>query len=453
MQRPDDELVEGVRAGDREALAELFNRYWRAARAAALAVTGNWATAEDAASEGFWHAIAGIDSLQDAGRFAPWLRTIVARSAKAQKRKEARHDPIETLDFRDTGLSAADLVLRCELNAVVQKALSTLPARLREALALVYFEGYESEQAARFLGIPAGTLRRRLHEGRARLRDAAKALIERKTRVNDFDQDQTAKLQALIAGGNLEDAMREILLARPPRQELLDLLRDAPIDSAMAGRLRLEVKSVLTAGSDRSVSEDDPVRVVARLIRKALPEFQEWQLDPQEASSSFFTQGEHVQRLKALLPPGFTEGDPGAFLRQTRSLILLGEDGEVRSIFEAFQRLSPSGKGRGALADVLDLTWMSAGPVNLHAVQEILERIQRIVAPDAEAAYASYTEPRYRAALQLELAGTRAAMGGVLAEWPGCPSGVGAAHVRLLLEPWAAVLSGQPVHFSPLPPG
>ena len=45
-----------------------------------------------------------------------------------------------------------------------------LPDRLRESMALIYFEGYDSEAAARFLDVPAGTLRRRLHDGRRQLR-------------------------------------------------------------------------------------------------------------------------------------------------------------------------------------------------------------------------------------------------------------------------------------------
>lgn len=104
------------------------------------------------------------------------------------------------------------------------------------------------------------------------------------------------------------------------------------------------------------------------------------------------------------------------------------------------------------MSDAIDLTWMSHETINLYSVQEFLERLMQAVVPDAEATFASYTEPRYRAALQLGLAGTRAATGGVLTAWPGHPSGVESAHVRLLLEPWAAVHKGQLARFSPPPP-
>jgi hypothetical protein len=64
-----------------------------------------------------------------------------------------------------------------------------------------------------------------------------------------------------------------------------------------------------------------------------------------------------------------------------------------------------------------------------------------------------YDEPRYRSALQLQGGGLSARFthGGVLAEWPGRPQGVDAAHLRIFLEPWATVQSGQVVEFDPLP--
>src|SRR5215468_55201 len=78
----DQELVERGRLGDGAAIGQLFSRYWRAARAAAFGVSGEFAAAEDAAAEGFRQALAGLDKLRDPSRFGPWLRTIVIRQAR-----------------------------------------------------------------------------------------------------------------------------------------------------------------------------------------------------------------------------------------------------------------------------------------------------------------------------------------------------------------------------------
>ena len=64
MPQPSDRtLVELAQQGDRTAIGELFSRYWRAARAAAFGVTGEFGSAEDAAAEAFVEALSGIAGL------------------------------------------------------------------------------------------------------------------------------------------------------------------------------------------------------------------------------------------------------------------------------------------------------------------------------------------------------------------------------------------------------
>jgi hypothetical protein len=85
--------------------------------------------------------------------------------------------------------------------------------------------------------------------------------------------------------------------------------------------------------------------------------------------------------------------------------------------------------------------------------QDLLERLSSAVLPGEQVRFSIYEEPRYRSALQLQVGGpsARFAHGGVLAEWPGRPRGAAAAHLRIFLEPWATVYSGQDVEFEPIP--
>ncbi|MHC4702370.1 MAG: RNA polymerase sigma factor [Planctomycetota bacterium] len=66
-------------------MADLYRRFWRAARATAYGVTRDFSLAEDAASEAFYSALNGLEGLRDTTRFGPWLRTIVVRTAKRRK--------------------------------------------------------------------------------------------------------------------------------------------------------------------------------------------------------------------------------------------------------------------------------------------------------------------------------------------------------------------------------
>lgn len=420
----DRALVERAQNGDRSAIASLFSRFWRAARAAALGVTGDWAAAEDAASEGFRQALMSLSSLENPDRFAAWLRTIVirqARSAMLQKRPGASvHEAELAGQLRDPHEHPGETFARRQLADLVQQALQQLPPPLRETIALHYFEGYAPAAAARFLGIPDGTFRRRLHDGHAQLRRIVEKLIHDRSSSHMNNEEQSlARLKTML--GRDEDvpqALRETLALRPTPPELLNLIRDRLTHPAgPADLIRAAAAQVSGAGPS------DPA-IVAR-IRHALPGFEEWNLDTGEAAARFFAPGHHSyqSRVRSILPPGFAEGRPGAFLRTTRAI--LHPNQEIR------------------ITNALDLTWMVASPLELHSVQETLERLCATVFPGAPLRFSSFdaAEPRFRSALQLHFEGVpeRAALGGVLTEWPGCPAGVGAASVRLFLEPWAIV--------------
>ncbi len=392
----DGELVDRVRRGEGAAAGELFSRYWRAARAAAFGATGEWASAEDAASEGFRQALVRIGSLEDPDRFAPWLRRIVIRKARdgARQRRLLAAESGEILPDPERPGEALE---RRQLAAVIHEAARRLPEPLRETMALHYFEGYEPPEAARFLGIPAGTLRRRLHDGRQRLRVAVEEILDRSKPMNDDQQQRTEKLRAMIAEGDIYQATREAfaLRARP---------------GAFTGLLPGGLDAVRQLAREVPPLEEGPVLAA---IRKALPEFEEWQ-------------------------PGWdqTKVRPGAYIRVSRALVHRTADGRVRSAAElvrdcpdeqAFQAAS----GGLELTAAADLIW-TAPAVDLRAVQALLERLAVRILPAAEARFSHYDEPRYRAALQLHFADApfRAAAGGVLA-------GGDAAHVRIFSDRWA----------------
>ena len=468
-ERADRELVEPARRGDAPAIAELFSRYWRAARAAAFGVTGELASAEDAAAEAFRQALAGLDSLRNPDQFGSWLRTIVVRKARLelQSRRPTADALVE--DVSDQNQRPDDALERLELGALIQQAVRELPDRLREAMALVYFEGYDSEAAARFLDIPAGTLRRRLHEGRGQVRSAIEQLLHGSKRMNEERERHIQRFKSLMDDGNIYQALRESLALRPPPRELIDLFIRRQMASAndsqdvVGGETRREfireAAQRFTGPSDRATDPKHPVGAIAAAIRQALPDFQDWPLDAGEAAARFFTgTGEYRDRLQAVLPPGFTEGRPGAFVRATRGILRLSENGRVQSIYQLLRESPDEQTFREAkddmrISDVLDLTWMVAGPLELRSVQELLERLRSAFLSREQVRFSPYDEPRYRSALQLHVDGrsARFAHGGVLAEWPGRPHGVDSAHLRIFLEPWATVQSGQVVEFHQLP--
>jgi RNA polymerase sigma-70 factor (ECF subfamily) len=65
--------------------------------------------------------------------------------------------------------NAEDLALASEFGRRVEKAMETLPERLRLVLVLSAMDGHSLEEVADLLRLPIGTVKSRLHIARRRL--------------------------------------------------------------------------------------------------------------------------------------------------------------------------------------------------------------------------------------------------------------------------------------------
>ena len=444
-------------------MADLYRRYWRAARAAAYGVTADLALAEDAASEAFCAALEHLADLRDPQRFGPWLRTIAVRTARRLAAARRKRNQVERQKQPDPQVSApATRLEREELAGLIHLAVGNLPATLREALSLFYFEGYSTDDAASFLDVPVGTLKRRLHDARLRLRDAAEQILKGK-RLMDPKREQILQQVRDFAekGGDTEafvEVMRQAWTLRPLPWELLRKVRQqhwrriaAKLKENKGNLQQLRQLMERWSGpSERAQNPDDPVGATARAIRAALPEFQTWQVAPSLIVNTVL-EGDASSHL----PPGFAEGEPGAYLRATRGLVLLKPDGSLQTTADLVKEPPPKDPAQRKerdvrISDVLDLTWLRPEPIELRSIEELLQRLVEAVVPETKARFHSLEEPQYRSALRLQLADIRipAALGGVYYPWPEIPEGTSSAHVRIFLESWATARSGQTVELA-----
>ena len=134
----------------------------------ALSVVGNATDAEDVTQDAFLRAYLKFESLKDPQQFRTWVCRIARRVAlnrvrsdtRFRKREENTYD--ETTTAVDVAATAEDREFRRRLDA----AMDRLPKRLREIVLLCAIDELEPASVAAILGIPAGTVRSRLHAGR-----------------------------------------------------------------------------------------------------------------------------------------------------------------------------------------------------------------------------------------------------------------------------------------------
>lgn len=179
MEESDAALVARVRAGDPRAADRLLERYVRACRAVALAVTGNEDDADDACQEGIVAAIERIDSCRHPARFGGWLLQIVRNRARNLVRHHAVRaaEPLELHELAGKDSAAAELE-QGELRKRLLMALAELTEVQREVVLLHDLEGWKHVEIAEHLGLAAGTVRSHLHHARRHLRGSLSEDLE-----------------------------------------------------------------------------------------------------------------------------------------------------------------------------------------------------------------------------------------------------------------------------------
>ena len=166
-------LVERAREGDRAAYGELVTRFQPAVYAVALARLRNPGEAQELTQEVFIHGMTKLEQLRDAHCFAGWLRQITVRMAINRLTRRAPLQGAEPEVLQNT--AAADdtpleELVRNEAKAELQRGLERLKPIDRDTLVAFYIRGRTLKQMSREFETPVGTIKRRLHVARNRLK-------------------------------------------------------------------------------------------------------------------------------------------------------------------------------------------------------------------------------------------------------------------------------------------
>jgi len=142
----------------------------------AYRLTGNRYDAEDLTQEVFVRVFRSL-STYTPGTFQGWLHRITTNLFldQARRRQRIRFDALpEDAPERLPGVepSPAQAYDDRHLDADVQAALDALPPEFRAAVVLCDIEGLSYEEIAATLNVKLGTVRSRIHRGRAQLREA-----------------------------------------------------------------------------------------------------------------------------------------------------------------------------------------------------------------------------------------------------------------------------------------
>jgi len=176
----DEYLVSLSQAGSTEALDGLARRWTpRLLRYATRVLGGSGDSAEaarDVVQETWIGAIRGLRGLRDPAQFPAWIYGIATRKCADVIRANTRRRRLDArVEADDMGRQMTSVTSEEQIDLAT--AIRGLPPIHRAAVHLFYREELSVEEISSVLGIPAGTVKSRLHHARETLKRQLGAVV------------------------------------------------------------------------------------------------------------------------------------------------------------------------------------------------------------------------------------------------------------------------------------
>ena len=161
--RPDLELVQDVRNGNRQAYTELMRRYQQRIYWVARRIVGSHEEADDVTQDAFIKAFLALGDFRGDASFFTWIYRIAVNLSLNAVRKQqlmgylreslllnkilpAQDDPSAQVEFNDT-------------NSRLEKAILTLPEKQRAVFIMRYYDELSYEEISKILKTSVGGLK------------------------------------------------------------------------------------------------------------------------------------------------------------------------------------------------------------------------------------------------------------------------------------------------------
>lgn len=168
----DRQLLRQIADGDRQALAELYERYQRTLFGYLRQLTPDYGLAEELLQDTLVAVWKSAQSFESRSSVQTWLIGIARRQAHntLRQRKLLFVDESELEGLVSTDTEPEDFIFASVARDELVEAFKQLAPAYREVLALIFVEELTYQETARILDVPLGTVKSRLSNARRVLR-------------------------------------------------------------------------------------------------------------------------------------------------------------------------------------------------------------------------------------------------------------------------------------------
>ena len=191
-------FIRRLQARDEAAFSELIDLYERRVFALIYRMVGRRDEAEDLTQDVFLQAFRAIDRFRGDAKLSTWLFRVAVNLTKnrlkytARRGGDAKQD-VDALNDRSSfgqaqGVSVGgvdrpdELVQGMQLEQIVRRAMMELEPDFRQLVVLRDVEDLTYDEIAAVTGLPKGTVKSRIHRGRAQLKQRVERLLGSKLR-------------------------------------------------------------------------------------------------------------------------------------------------------------------------------------------------------------------------------------------------------------------------------
>lgn len=173
----DQELIERVLGGERQAYNPLVERYQRAIYSHARRMLRDHDQADEVAQETFVRAYANLKKYDGRYRFYTWIITIATNLCHDALGARRRSQPLELAGEQASDCDPLEDTAGADSCARIRAEIDRLPPEQRQVLLLRVDRELSYEEISKAMRIPVGSVMSRLYRARQKLAPRIKELL------------------------------------------------------------------------------------------------------------------------------------------------------------------------------------------------------------------------------------------------------------------------------------